>query len=141
MNDDVHDHSDILTMTHPISKKHKRMKMEERAAQFSPFAALVGYEDSINEMGRTTTEKKVLSEEKKEEIDKKIKYLLLHPESECILTYFLKDSKKEGGSYNEISTSITKYMEEEKVIVLKDKAKIRIDDIYEIRIPNETETN
>ena len=45
----MHKYEDIINLPHPISKKHKQMSMYARAAQFAPFAALVGYEDAIYE--------------------------------------------------------------------------------------------
>ncbi|MBR3002292.1 MAG: hypothetical protein IKF38_01815 [Clostridia bacterium] len=42
-------YEDIINLPHHVSKKHPQMSMEARAAQFAPFAALVGYEDAIEE--------------------------------------------------------------------------------------------
>jgi hypothetical protein len=44
-------------MPHHVSKKHKPLSMEQRAAQFAPFAALTGYGDAINETARISEEK------------------------------------------------------------------------------------
>ena len=44
------DYSDILNLPHPVSEKHPRMSLYDRAAQFSPFAALTGYDAAIEEI-------------------------------------------------------------------------------------------
>ena len=48
------DYEDIINLPHPSSKKFSRMPLEERAAQFSPFAALTGYDALIRETARQT---------------------------------------------------------------------------------------
>ena len=47
---------DMLYLPHPVSKKHPRMSIIARSAQFAPFAALVGYEDLVFETGKKVTE-------------------------------------------------------------------------------------
>lgn len=47
-------YDDIINLPHPTSKKHPRMSRQNRAAQFSPFAALTGYDAEIREMARQT---------------------------------------------------------------------------------------
>ena len=47
-------YEDIINMPHHISKKHPRLSMEQRAAQFAPFAALTGYEEQVMETARVT---------------------------------------------------------------------------------------
>lgn len=134
MKEDVHDYTDILAIEHNDSKKHKRMSMTDRAAQFSPFAALTGYEDSIRETGRETTEKKILSEERREEINRMIHYLLDNKETEFNITYFIKDEKKEGGRYQEDIATLKKYIEEESSLLLSSGTKINLEDIYDISL-------
>ena len=55
-------YEDIINLSHHISKKHPQMTMESRAAQFAPFAALVGYEDAVRETARLTTKRIELNE-------------------------------------------------------------------------------
>lgn len=52
--EDTHKYDDIIDLPHPVSPKHPRMSLEDRAAQFSPFAALTGYEAAISEAARMT---------------------------------------------------------------------------------------
>ena len=134
MKEDVHDYTDILDIGHFDSRKHKRMSMTDRAAQFSPFAALTGYEDSIRETGRETTKKKILSEEKREDINRIIHYLLENKETEFTITYFIKDEKKEGGRYQEDIATLKKYIEEGSSLLLSDGTKINLEDIYDISL-------
>ena len=62
-NQDNHRYDDIINLPNPTSKKHPRMPLSDRAAQFSPFAALTGHEAAIKETVRQTDAKQVLSEE------------------------------------------------------------------------------
>ena len=68
----LHKYDDIINLEHHVSKVHKQMSLEERAAQFAPFSALVGYEDAVYETARYTEEKKELDEEFKNNIYKKL---------------------------------------------------------------------
>ena len=45
-------YEDMLELPHPVSRKHPQMPLADRAAQFSPFAALTGYEDVIEDAAR-----------------------------------------------------------------------------------------
>lgn len=107
---DEHRYDDILTLPHHVSINHPQMSKEQRAAQFSPFSALTGYEESIAEAGRTTAEMIDLSEEEKAIIDKQLHFLQENIQSHpaVILTYFQQDSFKEGGSYNQITQKVKK---------------------------------
>ncbi len=53
---DLHRYDDIIHLPHPVSKKHPQMPILDRAAQFSPFAALSGYEVAIKDMERQVEE-------------------------------------------------------------------------------------
>ncbi len=70
-------YDDILRRPHPLSKHHPQMPLIERAAQFSPFAALRGYEDAILESGRFTERRPELSEDTKRELDEKLQMIFL----------------------------------------------------------------
>lgn len=52
-------YDDIINLPHHISKKHPRLSIEQRAAQFAPFAALTGYEEQIKETERIINEEEV----------------------------------------------------------------------------------
>ena len=70
------DYDNLLYLPHPISKKHPRMPVEKRAAQFAPFAALSGHADAVEETARITEEKLELTEERKEQINRVLQSLL-----------------------------------------------------------------
>ncbi len=62
-------YDDIIHLPHHVSTKHPRMSALDRAAQFSPFAALTGHDSAIKETARLTDIKLELDEDKKEELD------------------------------------------------------------------------
>lgn len=124
---------DMIDLTHPTSKKHPRMPALMRAAQFSPFSALIGYEEEIDEAGRLTEEKIMLSEDDKNELDRKLRKLMYErPEKDACLTYFKEDGKKEGGKYITVQGTIKKLDGYENAIILSDGTKINLEDILEI---------
>ena len=98
---ETHKYDDIINLPHHVSAKHPQMALLDRAAQFSPFAALTGHEDSIRETVRRTEEFLELEEDKKEQLDEKIHVLQenLWKKPEIIVTYFVPDEKKDGGAY------------------------------------------
>lgn len=134
---DIHDYDDIINLPHHVSKTHPHMSLADRAAQFSPFAALTGYEEAIKEAGRIVDEKIELSEEEKEEINRQLNYLNEHKKDniQITITYFLKDMKKNGGSYRQITSNLKRLDEIEKTILLADNTILRIDDIRKIQSP------
>ena len=103
MNDrkDYHKYDDVIWRQHPTSKKHPRMSRMNRAAQFAPFAALTGYEESIAETTRLTDHRIELSEEDIEDINAKLNFIKEHIKErpEVTVTYFQPDERKEGGEY------------------------------------------
>ena len=60
--ENTHRYDDIIDLPHPVSKKHPQMPSEDRAAQFSPFAALTGYERAIREKEMQHEERMMLGE-------------------------------------------------------------------------------
>lgn len=89
-------YKDMLRLPHPVSATHPRMSLQDRAAQFSPFAALTGYEDALKEMARLTDHFVELDEDRKQEIDRQIGYLQQHMREELTvkITYFVPDTRK-----------------------------------------------
>ena len=108
--------------------------MVDRAAQFSPFAALTGYDAAIKETGRLTDEKVNLSEEEKEALDRKQQILMewLGDHPALTITFFVPDEKKSGGAYMTKSGNLKKIDEFERVMLLTDGTKIPLDDVVEI---------
>lgn len=129
-------YDDIIKLSHHISKKHPQMSMEERAAQFAPFAALVGYEDAVEETARITTKRIELNEEEKDALDIKLQMLneqiriQIYPN--ITIMYFVPDLKKDGGKYIKISGTVKRINEYKQLIILDDKTEIPISEIISI---------
>ena len=132
MKKDIHNYDDIINMPRHISSKHPQMKIIDRAAQFAPFAALTGHKESINEASRITDSKKELDENQKEILNNKLNYILLNLDKlfEIKITYFQADLKKSGGKYITVLANIKKIDEYNKVLVLNNGMKIKLDDLY-----------
>lgn len=133
--DDEHKYDDIINLPHHVSKKHPQMSLLNRAAQFSPFAALTGHEDAINETARLTDSFIELDEDRKRRLDEQLQLIrenvTLKPE--CEITYFKPDEKKEGGSYVTIQGNIKKIDEYSRQIVFTDGTALLIEHIFSIR--------
>ena len=120
-------YDDIINLPRPESK-YPRMPRANRAAQFSPFAALTGYDDAVRETARLTDEKIELDEYEKEELDRKIQWIGSHLDEHIpvSITYFQPDDKKVGGAYEEIVDTIRKINVYEHEILLAKGTKIPI---------------
>ena len=130
-------YSDIIHLPHPVSEKHPRMPMLDRAAQFSPFAALTGYEEAIYETGRLTEEKTELGEEEKAILDRKQQLLLekLDERPTLTVTFFVPDEKKSSGRYITKTGNLKKLHPLEKWMLLTDGTKIPLEDVKNIESP------
>ena len=124
-------YDDIIDLSHPTSERHPRMPMANRAAQFSPFAALSGYDGAVQETARLTDRKAELTEEEKAVLDAKLQ--LLVPGMGASFTYFRQDDKKEGGAYLAVTGTVKKFDNYAREIVLVDGRRIPIDDILEVQ--------
>lgn len=128
------EYADIIGLPHPVSKKHPQMSMHDRAAQFSPFAALTGYGEAIRETARVTDGKKEIDENVRNELDETMKLLLEQlPEHPLItVTYFQKDDRKEGGTYKIVEGRVKKIDFYERVLIMENQVRIKLDDIIGI---------
>lgn len=127
-------YDDIIDLPHHVSAIRPQMSMMDRAAQFSPFAALTGYDAAIKETARLTDQKIDLDDYEKEEINDKIQLITEHlgEDFEVVITYFQPDSRKAGGAYVDAVGIVKKIDEYDRVIILQDGKKIPIDDILDI---------
>ena len=127
-------YDDIIHLPHHVSKTRPQMSMMDRAAQFSPFAALTGYDAAIKETGRLTDEKIELGEETKAVLDRKQRYLsdMISVQPEITVTYFLPDERKSGGTYLSVTGKLKRIDEYERMMILTDGKKIPLDDIMDI---------
>lgn len=127
-------YDDIINLPHHISTDRPRMSMHDRAAQFSPFAALTGYGDAVEETARFTDTKLELDDDVKYMLNEKLRLIKEHL-SDCPviqIIYFKADKSKLGGEYISKIGSVKKIDEYGAAVVMTDKTKIPIDDIAEI---------
>ncbi len=124
-------YDDIIDLPHPTSERHPRMPMANRAAMFSPFAALTGYDAAVKETARLTDAKVDLTEEEKSILDAKLQ--LLVPGESVAITYFQPDAMKQGGAYVTASGEIKRVDGAAREIVLTDGRRIPIDDILKVQ--------
>lgn len=127
-------YDEIINIEH-FNPKHERMSIMERAAQFSPFAALTGYSESVKETARLTKGKIELSEDMKNEIDMKLQLIEEHikEKPEISVLYFIKDKKKSGGDYNEYIGIIRRIDKVNGKLIFVDKTSISLKDIIDIK--------
>lgn len=127
-------YDDIINFPRHISKKHPQMSLEARSAQFTPFAALTGYDEQIEETSRITSQRKELNEELKEILNEKLQRIQekLDTKPKITITYFISDIKKIGGKYVTITGRVRKIDENKQSIFLEDKTEISIVDITNI---------
>ncbi|MDL2327824.1 YolD-like family protein [Ruminococcaceae bacterium OttesenSCG-928-A11] len=127
-------YDDIINLPHHESPTRPRMPRENRAAQFSPFAAVVGHDAAIKETGRLTDKRIELGESSIAELDMKLLMLadLIDEHPEISITYFLPDEKKEGGAYVTVTGAVKKIDDVQRVILFMDGKSIAITDIMEI---------
>jgi len=120
----------IIDRPHHVSKVHPQMSMINRAAQFSPFAALTGYDDQIAEAARLTDRRIELTEAEEAEISEKLAGLKRDDEVE--LTWFVPDKKKTGGRYITEKVVVKQMIPTEGKVVLNDGRSIKMDTIIEV---------
>ena len=130
----THKYDDIIHMARPVSRKRSPMCNFDRAAQFSPFAALTGYDAVIAETGRLTDTRIELDEGGKALLDEKLQEIQEHlrEQPSVKLKVFCPDSRKAGGAYAEISGNVKKIDPVTRVLVLAGGEVIPIDRIYGI---------
>lgn len=135
----VNNYEDIINLPHPTSSKHPRMPVSDRAAQFSPFAALTGHGAAIEETARLTDRYIEIDEERQRHLNEKIHLLLQYLHShrgssgpEVTITYFIPDEKKNGGAYCTTAGNIKKIDEYSQTILLADDARIDFSCLYDL---------
>ncbi|MGO5115046.1 hypothetical protein ACTQ33_08415 [Candidatus Avoscillospira sp. LCP25S3_F1] len=131
-----HRYDDILYRSRPVSVRHLPMSLRDRAAQFSPFAALSGHEEQINETARLTDGRVELSEEAQTELDRTQQWLLDHlfQQPTVSVTYFIPDSRKSGGAYQTV-TGIVKGVDPcHRWLLLADGRRIAMDEVLLLKL-------
>ena len=128
------EYDDIMYLSYHKSVTHPHMKVIDRAAQFSPFAALTGYDAAVKETARLTEERVELDEYMKEALSYRLQIIAdqLKENPEIAITYFQSDDKKDGGAYVTAISTVKKIDEYKRVILMNDGTVIPIDDILRI---------
>ncbi len=126
-------YDDIIHLPHPVSSRHPQMPLSDRAAQFSPFAALTGHDAAIRETARLTEEKAELDEDGKELLNEKLQ-MINEALPEVEVTYFQPDARKNGGTYRKFRGRVKKIDEYNRMIFFADQTAVPIDDLYSIEI-------
>lgn len=126
----------IKHLNRPQYNDLRPMSRHDRAAQFSPFAALVGYDDAVEETARLTDEKAELTDDQAIELNIKLNVLLEKLDEQPVIkvTYFVPDKKKAGGKYVDKTGVVRVYDEYSRELVFLDKERIRIDDIMKVEL-------
>ncbi|MCD8294059.1 MAG: YolD-like family protein [Clostridia bacterium] len=127
-------YDDIINLPHHVSQTRSHMSSIERAAQFSPFAALTGYDDTISETARLTDEEIELSPDQIEELDAKIQTIssALDTRPLITVTYFIPDELKSGGAYVDRTGNVKSIDSYSKTMTFTDGTKVPIGRIISI---------
>lgn len=127
-------YDDIINLPHHVSASRPRMSALDRAAQFSPYAALTGYDGAVKETARLTDKRVELDESSKVALNDRLCMIkdTLEDQPTVAITYFQPDKKKSGGAYITITGSVKKIDEYERSVVMQDTTKIPIDEIISI---------
>ena len=133
MTDDIsRDYSDMIDRPHPTSRRHPRMSMPNRAAQFAPFAALTGFGQAIDETARLTQPRVELGEAELSELNEKLARLAKRLPAEAEITYFVPDARKSGGRYVTERVTVRQVRAAEGVLALAGGRTIDLDFVIDI---------
>lgn len=127
-------YDDIINLPHHVSAARPQMSMHDRAAQFSAFAALTGYDDCVTEAARLTDKRMELTEEEIDDLNKKVQILKENADTKpfIFIEYFIPDKKKAGGSYVTVTGNFRRIDEYENNMILTSGDVIPLNDIYNI---------
>lgn len=127
-------YDDIINLPHHVSTSRPRMSARDRAAQFSPFAALTGFEDAVKETARLTDERVDLDEDAKAALNTRLLMIQeqLGDQPQVFITYFKPDDQKAGGAYITAKGCVKTIDEYERTVVMRDGTRIPINDIIKI---------
>ena len=129
-------YDDIIALPHPEPRTHPRMSLHDRAAQFSPFAALTGHSAAIAETGRLTDSRITLDESEMTRVDAALQRLReLLPQAPAVsITYFVPDERKAGGSYQTVTGTVRRIDTVNSALLLTDQRAIPIPDIFNVTV-------
>ena len=127
------EYGDLIDRPHPVSRKHFPMSRLNRAAQFSPFAALTGYDDLITESARETDARRTPDEGRISELDRRLRLLFRDGEApEATFTWFVPDGKKAGGKYVTARGRAIRCDRLGRTLTLADGTVIPLEDLWDI---------
>lgn len=135
--DNAERYDDIIHLPRPRSERHPPMSMHERAAQFSPFAALTGYSAAVRETARLTECRIEPDEETRRRLSEQLTLLAAHAAShpDVTITFFRPDPRKSGGAYLRVTGTLKEIDPTARWLTLTDSKKIPLDDIYSVDSP------
>ena len=127
-------YADIIDKQHHVSKKLPPMSMEDRAAQFSPFAALTGYEAAVKETARLTDDREELDEDEKTRLNGGLQKISarLQEQPEVMVTYFAPDERKTGGARQTYRGRLRKIDRNRKMLIMVDQTELPIENLLNI---------
>ena len=133
----MRNYDDIIDLPRFVSRNRHHMSNNDRAAQFAPFAGLVGFGEAISEAGRLTECFVELSEEEKQVLDQKFQILESHlkEKPEVKIEYFVQDEKKSGGAYQSTTALVRRVDLVSRQLIATDKRVFSFDDIRDLKSP------
>ena len=125
---------DLLCCARPRTESRPPMPMKNRAAQFAPFAALTGYDDAVRETERLTDRRPDISEDRAEILDRRLRWLLAHPDAEITVTWFVPDERKAGGACRTETAQMKRLDVQRRILLLQSGECIPIGEICDLQI-------
>ncbi|MBR5592522.1 MAG: hypothetical protein IKW46_00475 [Bacteroidaceae bacterium] len=127
-------YADIINLPHHVSRTHPQMSMADRAAQFSPFAALTGHDAAIAEAARLTDERPILDESVKQEISNLLQLASTDSNLALNIVYFVPDTRKAGGAYMEITGRIKNLLPHEGLIIMENDTRVKVENVVKVNL-------
>ena len=129
-------YDDIIHLPHHVSRNHPQMPRSGRAAQFASFAALTGYEAAVGETARLTAEKRELSSQEAEELNRRLVDLLSHLKDrpEVTIEYFVPDDRKSGGAHVTVTGVVKRISAADRIVTMESGELIPTDEITSLEI-------
>lgn len=127
-------YDDIIYLPHHVSQNYPQMSMHDRAAQFAPFAALTGYEASVGETARLTSERRELDAQEAEELNRRLTDLAarLKDRPKVTIEYSVPDERKSGGAYVTVTGRVRNISVAERLLVMEDGTEIPMEDVVSV---------
>ena len=127
-------YEDIVNLPHHVSRNRPQMPLRDRAAQFASFAALTGYEAAVEETARLTVERRELSSQEAEDLNRRLVDLAarLKDRPEVTIEYFVPDDRKSGGAYVAVTGVVRNISVSERLLFMEDGAVIPLEEVVSI---------